>query len=102
MAGGVTFCPVCREEIVRRIYRYVDSIDGCQPAPSKILIGRGKFKFSVDLVTPLCSDASNRRDPEEEHCHSCCEQSDHEQAGFSGDVQPWIPRLVLRGHLIQA
>ena len=33
MDVGVDFCAICREAIVLRIYRFVDPIEGCQPAP---------------------------------------------------------------------
>ena len=55
MMGGVIFCPVCREALVLRIYRYVDPIDGAVPEPevtTKQLSGRGPFKFEVTLMKP--------------------------------------------------
>jgi hypothetical protein len=52
MMGGVIFCPVCREEILLRIYRYVDPIDDAEPKVTKPLRGKGPFKFQVTLMKP--------------------------------------------------
>lgn len=58
MGGGGKFCPVCRESIVKRIYRHVDPIDACTPPLDKRLKGRSKFKFSVTLMKPKTHNLS--------------------------------------------
>jgi IgA Peptidase M64 len=60
MMGGVTFCPVCREELLLRIYRYVDPIDDALPKPSTPLRGKGPFKFKVTLMKPKTHGLSVR------------------------------------------
>ncbi len=53
MMGGVIFCPVCREELLLRIYRYVDPIDGSWPEEREVQVGTsGSQEFEVNLMQP--------------------------------------------------
>src|SRR5690606_9420678 len=52
MAGGVTFCPVCREHLVKQIYRFVDPIDAHSPELTEKLGGRQSHRFVVELMQP--------------------------------------------------
>lgn len=64
MDGGTTFCIVCREAIILRIYAAVDPIDSCEPPhhvtdeedpfaePMPPLVGEGKLTFRVRVQKP--------------------------------------------------
>jgi len=64
MDVGVDFCPICREAIVLEIYRLVDPIEGCRPAPhdassDPITIDMTRsvrelepVEFQVEILTP--------------------------------------------------
>ena len=58
MAAGGTFCPVCREEIVLRIYSYCDPIDAAVPEPhtfdgkEDLPVGRRGLSFEVTVLQP--------------------------------------------------
>ena len=61
MKSGGKFCPICREQLVLRIYTLVDPIDGCTPdahltrdsAPEALRTGpRGAYSFQVDIMQP--------------------------------------------------
>ena len=58
MAAGGTYCPVCREEIVLRIYSYCDPIDGTEPSAhpfegdAELSVGRKGLSFEVTVLQP--------------------------------------------------
>ncbi len=62
MSGGVIFCPVCREQLVLRIYSLVDPIDACEPAPHPARTAAaprplepdrtGHYAFRVEIMVP--------------------------------------------------
>ncbi|QDV07227.1 IgA Peptidase M64 [Planctomycetes bacterium Poly30] len=58
MASSGEFCPVCREELVLRIYSYCDPIDAAEPQPhpfdseDDLLVGRGGLHFEVTVLQP--------------------------------------------------
>lgn len=61
MKDGMIFCPVCREELVLRIYALVDPIDGCDPPAHPTLGKRGQtvepdktgvYRFEVQIMQP--------------------------------------------------
>jgi hypothetical protein len=58
MAAGGSFCPVCREELVLRIYSYCDPIDAAEPEAHlfdgdvDLPIGRSGISFEVTVLQP--------------------------------------------------
>ncbi|MFH0944994.1 MAG: tyrosine-protein phosphatase [Planctomycetota bacterium] len=52
MEGGTTFCPVCREQIVLRIYTVVDPIDSCDP-PHHVTQAEDRY---AELLPPLAAE----------------------------------------------
>lgn len=58
MASGGFFCPVCREELVLRLYSYCDPIDGAVPEPAAfdsdeaLSVGRRGLSFEVTAMQP--------------------------------------------------
>ena len=58
MASGRSFCAVCREELVLRLYSYCDPIDGAEPAPhlfdakEDLEVGRRGLSFEVTALQP--------------------------------------------------
>ncbi len=58
MAAGRVFCPVCREELVMRLYSYCDPIDAAVPEPHSfdskedLVAGRRGVSFEVTVLQP--------------------------------------------------
>ncbi len=58
MAAGGAFCPVCREELVLRIYSYCDPIDAAEPEAHPfdgdvdLEVGRRGLSFEVKVLEP--------------------------------------------------
>lgn len=59
MENGAFYCPVCREEIVLRIHRYVDPIERCDPpphaldSPEEIELGpKDQARFALVAMRP--------------------------------------------------
>jgi hypothetical protein len=58
MSDADTFCVVCREALVLRIYSIVDPIESCTPAPIRqgskaaLELGDGGLAFEVDVMRP--------------------------------------------------
>lgn len=58
MASGERFCLVCQEQLVLRIYAYVDPIDACTPDPQPnrskdvLTVGPEPLTFDVQVMRP--------------------------------------------------
>ncbi|MEM6566931.1 MAG: M64 family metallopeptidase [Planctomycetota bacterium] len=58
MASGEFFCPVCREQLVKLIYRRVDPIDDRSPEPhersssEELVLGEEPLEFVVQAMRP--------------------------------------------------
>jgi hypothetical protein len=62
MASGRSFCPVCREELVMRLYSYCDPIDAAEPKPhpfddkADLPVERRGVSFEVTVLQPTSHD----------------------------------------------
>lgn len=58
MSSGEAFCPVCREALVLKIYRYVDPIDAVEPLPQRFrekvpyVVEKEPLELRVEVLRP--------------------------------------------------